>query len=49
MATRGPLLAPQWAETTTTVEIKAMTVNSKQVTLAILRQRYDEPLYDSCT
>jgi len=29
------------------VEIKAMTVNGKQVTLAVFRQLYDEPLYDS--
>ncbi|MBB2744659.1 UNVERIFIED_ORG: hypothetical protein FHR35_004508 [Microbispora rosea subsp. rosea] len=31
------------------MEIKAMTVNGKQVTLAVFRQLYDEPLYDFYT
>ncbi|MET8162263.1 hypothetical protein ABZT47_38390 [Sphaerisporangium sp. NPDC005289] len=49
MASRPPL-TPQSAEiTTATVEIKALTVNGKQVTLAVFRQLYEEPLYDSRT
>lgn len=48
MATRRPPLTPQSAEiTTATVEIKALTVNGKQVTLAVFRQLYEEPLYAS--
>lgn len=46
MASRPPL-TPQSAEiTTATVAIKALTVNGKQVTLAVFRQLYEEPLYD---
>jgi hypothetical protein len=50
MATGRAPLTPQSAEiTTATVEIKALTVNGKQVTLAVFRQLYDEPLYHPLT
>lgn len=42
-----PPLTPQSAQiTTASVQIKALTVNGKQVTLAVFRQLYDEPLYE---
>ena len=49
MATRPPLTPKSAQITTATVEIKAMTVNGKQVTLAVFRQLYNEPLYDPFT
>ncbi len=49
MANRPPL-TPQSAEiTTASVQIKAMTVNGKQVTLAVFRQLYEQPLFHSTT
>lgn len=50
MATGRPPLTPQSAEiTTATVEIKALTVNGKQVTLAVFRQLYEQPLFNTRT
>lgn len=49
MATRPPLTPKSAQITTAAVEIKALTVNGKQVTLAVFRQLYNEPLYDHLT
>ncbi|WP_322769513.1 hypothetical protein [Frankia sp. Cr1] len=43
---RRPLTAHAAEISTATVEIKTLTVSGKQVTLAVFRQLYDEPLYD---
>jgi hypothetical protein len=43
-------LTPQTAQiTTASVEIKTLTVSGKQVTMAVFRQLYQEPLYDHLT
>jgi hypothetical protein len=49
VATRPPLTPKSAQITTAAVAIKALTVNGKQVTLAVFRQLYNEPLYDRLT
>ncbi|MCA2229618.1 hypothetical protein [Nonomuraea aurantiaca] len=49
MTLRRPLTPSTAQITTAAVEIKTLTVNGKQVTLAVFRQLYEEPLYDRFT
>ncbi|WP_131784453.1 hypothetical protein [Protofrankia symbiont of Coriaria ruscifolia] len=49
MPPRRPLTAHSAQITTAAIEIKTLTVGGKQVTLAVFRQLYNEPLYDPLT